>query len=141
MIEKNILRSLSNDDWNTAQQVFSQQKEVFPEGVQQDYSEKIRSTFARFEARRIWQRAQEEAASGQQDAKTVALLLINEPDEDLHQSVQQEITRLADLHNKKQAVFGDPGKFDGKPGIYRKPIRKFGLDGIRKQSIRDQGQI
>ncbi|MBR4682834.1 MAG: hypothetical protein IKP06_06000 [Elusimicrobiaceae bacterium] len=104
MIEKNILRSLSNDDWNTAQQVFSQQKEVFPEGVQQDYSEKIRSTFARFEARRIWQRAQEEAASGQQDAKTVALLLINEPDEDLHQSVQQEITRLADLHNKKQAA-------------------------------------
>lgn len=104
MIEKNILRSLSNGDWATAQQVFNQQKASFPEGVQQNYSEKIRNTFARFEARQIWQRAREEADSTQQDAKALARLLINEPDEDLHQSVLQEITRLAEQHQKRQAA-------------------------------------
>ena len=102
MVEKNILCSISNGDWVTAQEVFNQQKDIFSESVRQNYSEKIRSVFARFEAQNLWKQAQNKSVSKGTDAQTVALSLITEPDEELRQAIKREIILLADMQKKHQ---------------------------------------
>lgn len=103
-IEKNILRSLATEDWQTSQQVFQAQRSFLHEQSQQRLSEKIRHTFARSEAQRLWQQAQLQSRQVNTPAKELAFSFINEPDDDLRSFVQQEIVRLEQADKQQKAA-------------------------------------
>ena len=103
-IEKNILRSLATEDWQTSQQVFQAQRTFLNEQSQQHLSEKIRHAFARHEAQRLWQQAQLQSRQVNTSAKELAFSFINEPDDDLRSFVQQEIVRLDQADKRQKAA-------------------------------------
>lgn len=102
-VEKHIARSLSNADWQTAGQVLEAQSEHLSEPVKQRCAGQIRHTFARAQARKLWQHADESSLSIQQ-AQEEALAQLNEPDEDLREQIRAEITQLAAAKHRRQSA-------------------------------------
>lgn len=101
-VEKHILHSLSSGDWQTAQQVFRAQGASLPQPVQQHCVEKIRGAFARCEAQRLWQAARVDGTEEPARTQETALATIQEPDENLHVQIKEEIVRLAQTEEQQQ---------------------------------------
>ncbi len=102
-VEKHIARSLSNADWQTADQVLEAQSVHLPETVKQRCAGQIRHAFARAQAQKLWQHANEPSLSGQQ-VQEKALAQLNEPDDDLREQIHAEITQLAAGKYRQQAA-------------------------------------
>ena len=93
-IRRHMTRSLSNGDWQTAQQVFEQNKSSFTQAAQEEWVDKIRGSFARSQAKSLWQEALHEELGNEEKAQERALAQVAESDPSLKAAVNQEIIRL-----------------------------------------------
>lgn len=103
-VEKHILRSLSDDDWQTAQQVLTVQGACLDDSVQARCAQQIRHTFAKQQAKQLFQAALSQHDHQPQLAQTLACEQLQEPDKELKKDIQREIVDLAHQTRRQQAL-------------------------------------
>lgn len=103
-LAQHIRRTLGVGDWQTAERVFSENREGFSVSVQAELSAKIRTSFAQARAEELWGDAQKDISASVDEKLRFCRARLDEKDPELKRAVLVEITGKVNEEKQREKL-------------------------------------